>query len=129
MVSGLPDPLPDHADAIAKTAVRFVRYLKQRNRSHPINWQCRIGLAAGHVIGSVVGVQKYIYDVFGPAVSQALSLRDGAAPMTISTDEAVAGLLGDGFTATPNGPAASGAAGAAQTFGLEAVVPGANLRE
>ena len=75
-----------------------------------------------------MGVQKYIYDVFGPAVSQALALRDGAAPMTISADPSITGLLGDGFTATPNGSAV-GETGAAQSFRLETAAPGAGLRD
>src|SRR5690606_37379136 len=58
-VSGMPDPTPDHARSVANAAARFVRYLARRNGSHPIQWQCRIGLASGAVIGSVVGVQKY----------------------------------------------------------------------
>jgi class 3 adenylate cyclase len=99
-VSGMPDAIPDHARSVANAAVRFVRYLTRRNESHPIQWQCRIGIATGAVIGSVVGVQKYIYDVFGPAVSQALRLRAQATPMTILAGPVIAGLLGDRFTAT-----------------------------
>jgi adenylate cyclase len=96
-VAGVPDPVSDHAQAIASAAVRFLRYLRQRNESHPVQWNMRIGVASGPVIGSVVGHQKYIYDVFGPAVSQAIELRDATRGMTISTDEQTASILGDGF--------------------------------
>lgn len=107
-VSGMPDTAPDHARSVGNAAVRFVRYLKRRNESHPIQWQCRIGIATGAVIGSVVGVQKYIYDVFGPAVSQALRLRARAAPMAILAGPATAGLLGDQFTTAPAGAGEDG---------------------
>ncbi|MBW4710001.1 adenylate/guanylate cyclase domain-containing protein [Roseobacter sp. YSTF-M11] len=96
-VSGVPDAEPEHAMAVANAAVRFLRYLKQRNDSHPIRWQPRVGLAAGEVVGSVVGVQRYIYDVFGPAVSRALSLRRVAAPMSIRGDAAISEFLDDTF--------------------------------
>lgn len=96
-VSGVPDPTVEHAIAVANAGVRFLRYLNQRNRSHPIVWKARIGIATGSVIGSVVGVQKYIYDVFGPAVIQALSLRRVAAPMSIATDQALAEMLDSNF--------------------------------
>ena len=69
--------------AVANAALRFVRYLERRNESHPHRWRCRIGLATGPVVGSVVGIQKYVYDVFGPAVNLATRLRDHAAPMEI----------------------------------------------
>jgi len=87
-VAGMPDPSERAAQAVIDAAIRFERYLEQRNRSHPIDWQCRIGIGMGPVIGSVVGVQKYIYDVFGPAVIEANALCHAADPMQImaSTD-------------------------------------------
>ncbi|MEM6565927.1 MAG: adenylate/guanylate cyclase domain-containing protein, partial [Pseudomonadota bacterium] len=66
-VSGMPEAAPDHASAVANCAVRFLRYLERRNQSHKFQWEARIGLGSGAAVGSVVGVQKYVYDVFGPA--------------------------------------------------------------
>ena len=59
-VSGLPEPNPDHAQNIARAAVLFRRYIRERNRSSKVTWECRIGLATGPVIGSMIGVQKYV---------------------------------------------------------------------
>jgi adenylate cyclase len=103
-VAGVPDPLEDHAGAVANVAVRLVRYLRLRNESHPNAWRCRIGLATGSVIGSVVGVQKYIYDVFGPAVTRAQRLRLLAEPMTICADAGAAAALAGRFDLTSLGP-------------------------
>ncbi|WP_299669537.1 adenylate/guanylate cyclase domain-containing protein [uncultured Ruegeria sp.] len=96
-VAGLPDPTPDHAKAIANTAIRFVRYLTRRNLSHPHQWQCRIGLSSGSVVGSVVGIQKYVYDIFGPAVNLASRLQEFSEPMEISVQDEVANVLKDQF--------------------------------
>ena len=96
-VAGLPDPTPDHAKAIANTAIRFVRYLTRRNLSHPHQWQCRIGLSTGSVVGSVVGIQKYVYDIFGPAVNLASRLQEFADPMQITVQDDVANVLKDQF--------------------------------
>ena len=85
-VSGVPDPVRDHAGSVASAAIRFLRYLEQRNTSHPIKWIARAGIASGPVIGSVVGVQKYIYDVFGPAVSAADRTRSAAPEMEVAVD-------------------------------------------
>lgn len=95
-VSGVPDPVPDHADAVAGAAARFLRYIERRNESHTLEWRVRIGIAAGPVIGSVVGVQKYVYDVFGPAVTAAARMRREAAPMSIAQDASIAGLIDQG---------------------------------
>ncbi len=98
-VSGVPDPNQDHAMAVANSCVRFLRYLVRRNESHPIQWTARIGVASGSVIGSVVGSQNYIYDVFGPTVGAALHHRSIADDMTIATDTAFADIVAEKFGA------------------------------
>lgn len=105
-VAGMPDPSEHSLQSVVDAAMRFRRYLEQRNRSHPIDWQCRIGIAYGPVIGSVVGVQKYIYDVFGPAVIEASAVRQAADPMQIALPASLTGALGEGVGATPAGHAA-----------------------
>lgn len=82
-VSGMPDPSPDHATAVAHCAIRFLRYLERRNQSHQYKWRARIGLGTGAAVGSVVGIQKYVYDVFGPSVNMASRLQVFANPMKI----------------------------------------------
>lgn len=90
-VCGLPEPVEDHAANIANAALRFVRFLTRRNKSHTHAWQCRIGIASGAVVGSVVGIQKYVYDVFGPAVNLSQRLKDQAEPMQIIAAEDIQG--------------------------------------
>lgn len=96
-VAGLPDPTPDHAKAAANAAIRFIRYLQRRNTSHPNQWRCRIGLATGAVVGSVVGIQKYVYDIFGPAVNLASRLQEFSEPMQISVQDEMAVVLREQF--------------------------------
>ncbi len=96
-VSGMPDATPDHATSVAHCAVRFLRYLERRNESHPHKWQARIGLGMGAAVGSVVGIQKYVYDVFGPAVNTAARLQVFANPMHIVAPEEMKYALIDEF--------------------------------
>ncbi len=86
-VAGLPEPATDHAQSIARLALMCVRYLKRRNETHKIEWNCRVGLAPGPVIGSVVGIQKYVYDIFGPGINLATRLEALAGPMDILLSE------------------------------------------
>jgi len=120
-VSGMPDPAPEHALSVANAAVRFLRYLNQRNDSHPIQWQCRIGISTGAVIGSVVGVQKYIYDVFGPAVTRALRIRGHTEPMTVCADSAIAELIGSRFSRVSMGMFDLGGGNRHEIFRTEAI--------
>ena len=82
-VSGLPEANVDHAQSIARVALRMRRYIEKRNATHAEQWYCRIGIHSGPVIGSIVGVQKYVYDVFGPGVNLASRMEELAEPMQI----------------------------------------------
>jgi class 3 adenylate cyclase len=102
-VSGLPEIVPDHADNIAKVALRMRRYLERRNAAHPETWECRIGINSGPVIGSLVGVQKYVYDIFGPGVNLAARLEHVAEPMTIMLTEETYHLMSNSFVCSEAG--------------------------
>ena len=69
-VSGLPESTPDHAKNVARMAIRMIRYIERRNSAHATKWHCRIGINSGPVVGSLVGGQKYVYDIFGPGIKK-----------------------------------------------------------
>jgi class 3 adenylate cyclase len=76
----------------------------------------------------VVGAQRHIYDVFGPAVHRAQRLRwEVAEPMTIAADAAFAGELGRRFALTPLGERDLGG-GAGPVFRLGEAVAAAQGR-
>lgn len=102
-VSGLPETAADHAVNVARAALRMRRYLERRNQSHARPWRCRIGIASGAVIGSLVGIQKYVYDIFGPTVNLAARLEQLSHPMGITLSDATLRALGDGFCTKPLG--------------------------
>ncbi len=102
-VSGVPEPNPEHAHNIARAALRMRRYLERRNQAHPQKWEARIGINSGPVIGSLVGVQKYVYDLFGPGVNLASRMETMSEPMRITLNEQTMRLLEDGFTFTDRG--------------------------
>lgn len=96
-VAGLPDPNVDHASSLARVALRMKRYLEKRNAAHPTQWRFRIGIASGPLIGSMVGIQKYVYDVFGPAVNLAARMEGICEPMKITVCAETEKLLGPQF--------------------------------
>ncbi len=97
-VSGIPEPNTDHASNIAKAALRMRRYLERRNESHEIKWRARFGIATGPAIGSVVGIQKYLYDIFGPAVNLSTRLEAHSGPMQITLSEETCKRIEGDFT-------------------------------
>ncbi|MBL6931955.1 MAG: adenylate/guanylate cyclase domain-containing protein [Rhodospirillales bacterium] len=96
-VSGLPESNPDHARNIAKAALLFIRYLEQRNKTHKNAWLARVGIASGPVIGSIVGVHKYVYDIFGPAVNLAARMERRSDPMQVTLCSPMSDNLKDIF--------------------------------
>jgi class 3 adenylate cyclase len=96
-VSGIPEPTPDHAANIAKLAVLIQRYLNRRNDTHKRQWRARIGINSGVVIGSIVGVQKYVYDIFGPGADLATHLATWSEPMEITLCEDMYELVRNDF--------------------------------
>ena len=119
-VAGLPEATPDHAAHLAKVALRMRRYLEKRNSAHPNQWRCRIGIATGPVIGSLVGIQKYVYDVFGPAINLAARLEGVAEPMQIVVSDTTAALIRDDFRLMPMGEMELKGFGAQTVFSLDA---------
>lgn len=96
-VSGIPDESPDHAHNIAKVALRMKRYLEKRNAAHTERWSFRIGINSGPVIGSIVGIQKFVYDIFGPGVNLAARMESHSEPMHITLCQDMYELIKDDF--------------------------------
>jgi adenylate cyclase len=71
VVSGIPQPRPDHAEALACLALDMAEAVAglrdPQGRAVPL----RIGLASGPVVAGVVGAKKFFYDVWGDAVNVA----------------------------------------------------------
>jgi adenylate cyclase len=102
-VCGIPEVNAEHAHNIARVALRMLRYIQRRNSAHPEAWECRIGINSGPVVGSLVGVQKYVYDIFGPGVNLAARMESLAGPMQITISESTYLLIKDDFVCTDLG--------------------------
>jgi class 3 adenylate cyclase len=102
-VAGMPESDPEHAIHICRAALRMRRFLERRNTSAAHEWRCRIGIGLGPVIGSIVGIQKFVYDIFGPAVNIAARLESLADPMQILITSDVAARIQDDFVLTSLG--------------------------
>ncbi len=118
-VSGLPEATPDHAVNIARVAQLMIRYLNKRNATHRQKWKCRIGINTGTVVGSIVGVQKYVYDIFGPGVNLAARMEAHADEMEICLCEDMYELIKNDFAAEPLGEIEVKGFGSKEVFALK----------
>ena len=127
-VANMPSPNPDHALDITRAAIRILRYLRRRNQTNPIEWTCRIGIHTGSVVGSVVGIRKYIYDVFGDGVNTASRMQSLSEPMQITVSEQTYHLIKTEIPCVPKGEVEVKGTGRVAIYRVDAREPPARER-
>jgi len=96
-VCGMPEPDPRHARTMVQSAVDVLGFMRDRNRDRNGGWRIRIGLHSGRLVGGIVGVKKYIYDVFGDTINTASRMETCSEPMRINVSETTYRLVKDDF--------------------------------
>jgi PAS domain S-box-containing protein len=71
VVGGVPNRRRDHAQAIAEMALGMQEALVQFNLRNHKDFTMRIGIHSGSVVAGVIGVKKFIYDLWGDTVNTA----------------------------------------------------------
>jgi len=89
VVGGLPNPRPDHAEAIADMALDMQTELLMFCLEKGHQCEIRIGINTGPVIAGVIGTKKFIYDLWGDTVNVASRMEshgiEGEIQVTAST--------------------------------------------
>jgi len=96
-VCGMPEPNDNHAENVVKAALEMIEWLRERNAGSEVEWRARMGAHSGRVVGGVVGVKKYIYDVFGDTINTASRMEANSEPMRINVSETTHALVADRF--------------------------------
>lgn len=100
-VSGMPDPNPEHAVNMVMSGLAFIQYLHSRNKSREQQWEIRVGINTGDVVGGIVGTKKYQYDVFGDAVNVTSRIEGVTKSMQVGISSTTYNLVKDQFTCIP----------------------------
>ena len=121
VAGGLIEPDPDHLGAMAKMALAMHENVRQLSGEFP-GLSLRIGLEVGSVIAGVIGIRKFIYDIWGDTVNIASRLESHGAPGRIHVSEAVQERLRSRFVFEARGTIELKGRGPMNTYFLNALV-------
>lgn len=97
VVGGLPLPRPDHAEAIALMALDMQAEINQFSLETGEPFSIRIGINTGPVVAGVIGLKKFIYDLWGDTVNIASRMESHGIPGAIQVTPDTYELLKDKF--------------------------------
>jgi class 3 adenylate cyclase len=104
VAGGLPEPRPDHAEAVADLALAMrdevTVHLDPKGRPLAI----RIGIDTGPVVAGVIGQHKFSYDLWGDTVNTASRMESHGVAGKIQVTERTYQRLRDNFLFERRGP-------------------------
>jgi len=97
VAGGLPEPMPDHAAAVAELALEMLELAARRSLPDGGPVRLRIGIDSGPVVAGVIGRRRLSYDLWGDTVNTASRMQTTGVPGCIQVTERTRQLLGERY--------------------------------
>jgi class 3 adenylate cyclase len=104
VVGGLPEPRPDHAEAVAEMALAVREEVPRHLDPEGQPLAVRIGIDTGPVVAGVIGRRKFSYDLWGDTVNVASRMESRGMPGCIQVTERTYRRLRGRYRFEPRGP-------------------------
>lgn len=104
VAAGVPSPRADHAQAIAQMALDMQTTISDFQRPDGRPFELRIGINSGSVVAGVIGIRRFIYDLWGDTVNTASFMETTGKPGKIQVTELSYSHLKDHFILESRGP-------------------------
>ena len=103
VVGGIPSSLHDHVERVADMAVELSAQVQQVQADANGKVSIRIGMHCGPAVAGVIGVKKFIYDVWGDTVNMASRMESLGVPGRVQVTPAVVDRLAGRYDFEPRG--------------------------
>jgi class 3 adenylate cyclase len=118
VAGGLPDPRPDHAQAVVEMAMAMRDEVARRTDPGGQPLAVRIGIDTGPVVAGVIGTSRFSYDLWGDTVNTASRMESQGVAGCIQVTARTYERLRDGYRFERRGPVQIKGKGAMVTYFL-----------